>query len=634
MAKTSQSRSGGAAREIKRLRDEIATLKQRQRDFDSQSQEWSWEMGADLRFSYFSGNFELVTGVSPSEMLGKTREEMAGGTRGSVDFEMHLAWIQQHKPFRDFRYRRIAPDGREMLFEISGIPVVDEDGTFLGYRGIGRDLTELSSARAQLAEAKREMLLVKKAKSDALAGLKEANALLQDQNAEMQRVQQEIEHTALHDPLTGVGNRRFLDTRLLESSTRCRIENSWLGVLHIDLDRFKQINDTMGHAAGDAVLSHVADVLKSHVRDSDYVARVGGDEFVVVSTRVPDRQHLAELAQRLIETLSEPILFEGRECWFGASIGIAAMRGDEIVSEELLTNADIALYRAKDRGRGCYQFFSSDVQRELIENKQIADGIRRGLERDEFVPWYQPQVCARTWRITGVEALARWERPGEGVLTPDRFLGVAADLNAVPVIDRTILERALEDLRCWDEAGVEVPRLSVNVSARRLLDQKLVEGLNAMQLPRERVSFELLESVFLDDADHMIAWNIDLLREMGLQIELDDFGSGHASIISLVKLKPDTIKIDRQLVYSIATDPVRANLVAGIVAIAKSLDVAVVAEGVETAEQADLLREMEADRLQGYFVAKPMPAEAVPQFVADWTARTQQDAAPLSRRVG
>ncbi|MEM7210516.1 MAG: EAL domain-containing protein [Pseudomonadota bacterium] len=612
----------GVFRDITKAREDnrrMQALKARQADFIEISTDWVWEMGPDLRFTYMSAQVEEITGVPVAFHIGKTRQELYGDQEIPIEMEMHLAWLEQHQPFKDFRFWRQGPDGSRQYISSSGKPFFDENGAFAGYRGVGRDLTAFERAKEELVATNRKLNVANKAKSDAMGRLKTANAQLEERNSEMQLVQQEIEHRSLHDPLTGIANRRFLDHRLQEMAEHCRVSGAWLGALHIDLDRFKHINDTLGHAAGDAVLKHVANVLQTSVPAGDFCARVGGDEFVVVCTGHVGEEMLGSLAKRLIDEFSRPIRFEGRDCWVGASVGIATMRGDEIVAQQLLVNADVALYRAKREGRGCYTYFTEALQREIINYKKVADGILLGLKQDEFVPWFQPQVSARTLEITGIEALARW-RCGDGrVRSPAEFLAIAEDLSAVAAIDRKILEYVVAYTEAWRGEGLLVPKVSVNVSAKRLMDAALIDSLRAMDLPAGMISFELLESVFMDNVDDQIGWNIDALREMGIEVELDDFGSGHASLISLVNLGPDAIKIDRQLIAAMTMDHARLNLVRSIVEIGRSLDVRVIAEGVETAREATLLREMACDDLQGYLIAKPMPADKLTEFIGNWS---------------
>ena len=614
----------GIVQDITQLRLMSAELQiavERNSDYAEMTSDWMWEMGPDLRYTFVSQQIESAIGVPAASLIGNQRRDLLNhddDEEMSLEVEMHLAWLEQHKPFTDFRFWISAPDGQRRCVSSTGKPLFDNDETFLGYRGFGRDVTSEEAKHAEFLRANRDLKAANREKSEALISLKQANALLEEQAEAMMRVQAEIQHTALHDPLTGIANRRFLDERMVELSSQCARSGDWLAVLHIDLDRFKQINDTAGHAAGDALLVHVANILRENVRAEDFVARIGGDEFVVVCTGNSDIKVPGDIASRIIAQAGQPFPFEGREYWFGASIGIATSRGRMIEPHELLVNADIALYRAKNHGRGRFEYFSTELQAEIIHNKQIADGIRAGLKRDEFIPFYQAQIDARTHRISGFEALARWDHPTEGMLPPTVFLQIAEELNVVASIDRMIMEATVADYNRWTGAGYSVPRLSVNVSSRRLREPGLIASLKEMNLPRGVLAFELLESVFLDDADDLIVWHIDMLKEMGIDVELDDFGSGHASIISLVKLGPDAIKIDRELVQTITTDRARRDLVRSIIEIGKSLSVRVVAEGVETLDHANLLCGLGCDVLQGYYFSKPLHADEVPDFIEAW----------------
>ena len=609
----------------------LAVAHERHADFTDLTTEWMWEIDESFQYTYIATDLEPMLGMPAEESLGTSRKQRLVEIDGSLEVEMHLNWLDQQKPYHDFRYQIWGAEGDVKFLSSSGKPFYDNQGNFRGFRGIERDLTEFEKIREELTNANRRMNAANKEKSDAMASLKEAFVLLEEQNEKMVQVQEEIRHRAFHDPLTGVGNRRYLEEFLLSSAEQCQEEGRWLGLLHIDLDRFKEINDTFGHAAGDAVLNHVAKVLEDSVGESDFVARVGGDEFVVVSLGEGGEKVLSDLAQSLIDELGKPVIHEGQECWFGASIGIATMHGTEIKSTELMVNADVALYRAKNSGRGRYEFFSEDVQTEIRERKAIADGIRAGLARGEFVAFYQPQICAHTYRLVGCEALARWHHPRRGLLAPNVFMSIAEEINLLPAIDRSILDAAISDLNSWETEDLDVPKISVNLSARRLIDQELVNYLRHADLPRGKMAFELLESIFLDDVEDRVAWNIDTLKEMGFEIELDDFGSGHASLTSLASLAPDTIKIDRGLISTISTDPKRRSLVRAIIGIGKSMGVRITAEGVETADQAKVLAEYGCDTLQGYLFAKPLSAEDFASFVRTWPERLPGD--QIARRA-
>jgi diguanylate cyclase (GGDEF)-like protein len=445
--------------------------------------------------------------------------------------------------------------------------------------------------------------------------LKRANRLSEARNAELEAAKARIEHNALHDSLTGLPNRRYLDDILVRHAARLALNGRQLALLHIDLDRFKQINDTLGHAAGDAMLIHASQVLKSNVRPEDFVARIGGDEFVVVCTGDGNTQMLSSLADRIIETMRQPVNYEGHECRFGVSVGIAVETGAQVNSRRLLINADIALYRAKRRGRNRFEFFTEALQAEVVNTKRVADEILHGLENAEFLPHYQAQFDAHTLDLVGAEALARWQHPRDGIIAPARFLNVAEELNVVATIDRMVLEQALRQMELWQAAGIHVPRISVNVSARRLQDENLIASLKGLNIQPGTVSFELVESIFLDESEDIVLFNVDQIKELGIDIEIDDFGTGYASIVSLLKLKPKRLKIDRQLVLPIVESPAQAHLVASIIDIGKSLGIQVAGEGVETMEHARILRDLGCDLLQGYAFAKAMSADDLTRFI-------------------
>ncbi len=605
----------------------LAAAEQRQADFAELCSHWFWEMGPDLRFTYISEQVERLLGISAAAHIGKTRVELFGDREVPPEVEANIAQMERHEPF-ELCYWRPDASGVEHYISTVGKPLFDATGAFVGYRGVGSNLTAQQFVREELLESNRHLRVANHRVETTLVALRRANALLAQRNAEMAKAHADIHHAALHDALTGLPNRRHLDDLFAALVEACRREATPLGVLSVDLDRFKQINDTLGHAAGDAVLRHVAFVLLRSVTAADVVARVGGDEFVVLSSG-RDAFALGELARRLIAELERPIIVDGKECWCGASIGISTMEGGEIKAGELLVNADIALDRAKKQGRGSHEFFSGEIQRQVVHYKATADGVLAGLKRGEFLPHYQPQISADGLRIVGVEALARWHHPQEGVLAPAHFLPIAEDLGVVAALDRTIMEVAVSDLARWRRAGVTVPKLSVNVSARRLLERDLIRSVGELRLPQSGISFELLETVFLDEVNETIAWNIDMLKEMGIEIELDDFGSGHASIISLVKLGPDAIKIDRQLISTITVDQKRRGLISSIIDMGRSLETRIIAEGVETGDQATLLHELGCDALQGYHFGRPMCAAEFESFLRLW--QTHPATGPLRK---
>ncbi|MFC3323639.1 bifunctional diguanylate cyclase/phosphodiesterase [Mesorhizobium cantuariense] len=442
-----------------------------------------------------------------------------------------------------------------------------------------------------------------------------ARQLAESKNTELESAKVQIEHVALHDALTDLPNRRFLDQVLKDYVAKARLNGGYAALLHVDLDRFKHINDTLGHAAGDAMLVHASSVLQSNVGDRGFVARVGGDEFIVLCTVRDDVGQVALLADRIIGEMRKPVDYHGHQCRFGVSVGIAVDNGGDADVRQLLVNADIALYRAKKRGRNRHEFFSGELQSEIVNTKRIADEILAGLERNEFIVFYQPQFDAKTLEIVGVEALARWRHPEKGILTPDVFLKIAEELNVVSTIDRKILQQSLLDFEAWSADKIGIPRVSVNVSARRLRDEELIKSLRDLNIRKGTFSFELVESIFLDDNDDLVTWNVDQIKQLGIDIEIDDFGTGYASIVSLLKLQPRRLKIDRQLVDPIVNSPQQRQVVSSIIEIGKSLGIEIIAEGVETMKHARLLKGLGCDILQGYAFGHAMDCDSLTSFV-------------------
>ena len=527
-----------------------------------------------------------------------------GGPRSHDDWKAAVHPDDQARAEADFR--RMIPSGR---YE-SNYRVCLADGTLRHVRSIAALYREPGTPDRVVGvnwDVTADVMLNEE--------LRRATQLTEARNHELEVARVRIEHNALHDSLTGLPNRRYLDEMLNRHADTGYGDSGSMALLHIDLDRFKQINDTLGHAAGDAMLIHASAVLRDNCSSGDFVARIGGDEFVVLTTASQGDIYLGNLAERIVAQMRQPVTYEGHECRFGVSIGIAADRAAPLDAKRLLINADIALYRAKARGRNRFEFFSEALQSEVVKTKRVADEILNGLDRNEFVAWFQPQFDAKTLDVVGVEALARWQHPTEGIKAPDAFMPVAEELNVVATVDRLILEQSLAALARWDAMGLAVPRVSVNVSLRRLNDEDLIDGLRQLNIEPGRLSFELVESIYLDEGDAVVGWNIDQIKELGIDIEIDDFGTGYASIVSLQKLRPTRLKIDRQLVSPILVDQRQRQLLASIVDIGKSMGIDVVAEGVETMEHAAILRDLGCDILQGYAFSRPLAARDLEAFL-------------------
>ena len=438
--------------------------------------------------------------------------------------------------------------------------------------------------------------------------LKDSNAIALKNNIQLEAARKLMEYNSLHDALTGLPNRRMLDQVQKMSADGLAGNDRVFAVLHVDLDRFKQINDTLGHAAGDAALVHIAGILRETVSKNDLVARVGGDEFAVFIEDAPPEAELVELAQKIIAKAAVPMKYLYQDCRCGVSIGIAYAKGDDIDDKSLFINADMAMYRSKYNGRGGCTVFSEDMKREALNKKALSDQLLTGLEQDEFFCLYQPQYDCFTLELTGVETLVRWNNPLSGVMSPAEFLPLAEELQVIDKIDKIVLRLALNDLSAWKKKNLHVPRLSINISGRRLQDIGLAQELRDLAIPSGILSFEFLESILLDEPDQVQSANISCIRELGIGIEVDDFGSGHSSIVSLLKLRPDRLKIDRTIVEPVIHSDRQRQLVQSIVDIGKLLGIKVLAEGVETEAHIKILQAMGCNELQGYGLSRPIEA--------------------------
>jgi diguanylate cyclase (GGDEF)-like protein len=449
--------------------------------------------------------------------------------------------------------------------------------------------------------------------------LRDAHAHVEVQNRRLADVSRTLAHQSLHDSLTGLPNRRYLDQYLEQVSPDLRHV-----FLHVDLDHFKEVNDTLGHAAGDEVLRISASRLLAKLQKGEFAARIGGDEFIVVSPATDPQARGQTLAATILDAFTRPIMAGNTECRIAPSLGVAMQSTQDCDVRQLLINADIALYEAKKLGRNRAEFFTETLRLSAVTLKRTADELLNALDNDEIVPFFQPQFDANTLQVVGVEALARWQHPTRGLLTPDKFLGVAASLNRVAEIDALILEKSLFQATRWAANDFSVPKVSINISAQRLRDARLIERLSTLKIPAGSLSFELLESISFDDHDEQLSGAIQAIKSLGFDIEIDDFGTGHASIVSLLELAPQRLKIDRKLIAPIIDSFSQQRLVSSIIEIGKSLGIEIVAEGVESMAHAEILRDLGCHTLQGYAFARPMSSHDLMDFLRAW---------PHTRRV-
>ena len=441
-------------------------------------------------------------------------------------------------------------------------------------------------------------------------GLRRATAALDSlerANRELEKMRGDAERDAVIDELTGLQNRRGLSR---EIARRRASPRAGAAVLHLDLDRFKQINDTLGHAAGDQILRHAAEILRDNTRANDFIARIGGDEFVIIADFNGDQHAIMDLASRLIRAMRRPIRVEGEICNFGASIGVD-LTSDAPDLGAMVLNADIALYRAKAGGRNRFHLFSPMLAEQVRREKSLGDDLLSSIAERRLEVVYQPQFNGDDGRLAAVEAFVRWNHPSRGALAPSEFLPLARRLGVAAELDQIVLETALGQLRAWETQGFRLPLLSVNVSAERLCDPTLPEKLALLDLPKDRLSFKIGEDAFLAALEEGLVPQIDQLAESGVALELGGFGAGNSSLTALMTHRPSRVKIARDLVMDVAQTPQLGTLIRALTEIARSLDIGVTAEGIETQESAAAARSAGCDRLQGYWFAKPMNAAAI-----------------------
>jgi diguanylate cyclase (GGDEF)-like protein len=440
-------------------------------------------------------------------------------------------------------------------------------------------------------------------------------ARMAQKSAALERLVADEEHRAHHDPLTGLPNRRYLARYMEEAWEAAARRGERVAVCHIDLDRFKAVNDHFGHSAGDAVLRHVAEVLRTVTRERDFVARVGGDEFVIVVPAVRSEADLLAMSERIIRDASRPIpVTVAATASIGASAGIAVAHPETARPEQLLVDADAALNASKRAGKGRSSLFTDALRGEEQARETLRTELSRAVAEDRIVALFQPQVELAGGAPAGFEALLRWNHPARGLLSPQHFLGVAEESGIIDEIGRCLIGKALDTVAAWGAAGHAVPVLGLNLSVREISDPKFADWLkweiDRREIEPRGVAIEIPETILDARSGETALRNVRALADLGCRIDLDDFGTGDGSIASLVRLRVGRVKLDRSILEGADRDPERARVARALVAMARNLGVAVLAEGIEAESEAALARALGCDHAQGYHVAPPMEAAA------------------------
>jgi diguanylate cyclase (GGDEF)-like protein/PAS domain S-box-containing protein len=529
--------------------------------------DWYWEEDAEQRIVRMTGR----DGMADARYLGRTLEEL--GCMPELGWEAYRAATHNRLPFRD-QVLSIVMSGQTRWFSMSGEPILDENGRFAGYRGVTRDITQRRQSDAH------------------------------------------IEYLATHDSLTGLHNRSMFSQLLgIQLETARRYERSF-AVMFIDLDRFKVINDSLGHEAGDQLLREVAERLKAALRASDVLARLGGDEFVVLLQQCASEDDVAAAAEKVMGTLMRPMTVCGHECRVTASIGIARFPGDGEDEQALMKHADIAMYAAKEDGKNTFRLYSSELSSAAPQKLVLETRLRHALENGELSLHYQPKIELGRDRISGVEALLRWNSEAHGAVSPAQFIPIAEETGLIVPIGKWVLRTACMQSMAWQRAGLPPVCVAVNLSPRQFADPNLLADvartLAESGLAPELLELEITESVVMHAPERAIQLLVNI-KALGVRLAIDDFGTGYSSLAQLKRFPIDTLKVDRSFIRDLPSNAEDMAITEAIIAMARSLRLTVVAEGVETTEQKAFLGDRACDQMQGFHFSRPLPAE---QFAA------------------
>ena len=516
---------------------------------------------------YVNPSFERVTGYTYAEAVGQTPTILSSG-KHKPEFYQHM-WetILSGESYTNIMINR-RKDGSLYYEEKTITPIRDQTGRITHFVSTAKDISE------------------------------------------RMQVQERLQHMAHHDALTDLPNRNLFLDRLQQALIRARHHDRLVAVMFMDLDRFKNINDTLGHNTGDQLLLQLSERLKHSVRDGDTIARFGGDEFAILLDDVDNENSIAAVAQKLLQTLSEPFHVNSHELFITASIGIAIFPHDGEDPDTLLRNADVAMYRAKELGKNNYQFYSDDMSARNFERLTLENHLRHALARQQFVLYYQPQVDARLDRIVGVEALLRWQHPELGLVSPSNFIALLEETGLIEDVGKWVLETACQQSKIWHDAGFDDLLMSVNISSRQFNNTEFIDVLHSTLdhtgVNPECLELELTESMLMRQASSVVT-ALKSLNELGVRFAIDDFGTGYSSLSYLRRFPIETIKIDRSFIRDITDDPDDAAITRAIVVMARNLSLKVIAEGVETEKQLAFLEENDCHLIQGFYYSPPVP---------------------------
>jgi diguanylate cyclase (GGDEF)-like protein/PAS domain S-box-containing protein len=545
------------------------------------SSDWYWEQDASFRFTRMESRHADKDAIKHL-LLGNRSWETGFEIQSEGGWNGYRDMLEARQSFRDVIMHRMLDNGKPYYISVSGEPVIGRDGRMLGYRGVSREITDQKIA------------------------------------------EERIQYLATHDGLTGLPNRVLFSHLLHNAIAAAQRYQRNFAVLFIDLDRFKFINDTLGHEAGDALLKEITSRFRHALRASDVIARLGGDEFVVLVQEMNDRSQAEAVARKLLEAAIQPVVLLGQECRVTASIGIAMYAADGEDEQSLMKNADIAMYFAKEEGKNNFQFYSKEIKTQSLERLTLEANLRHAMERHEFSLHYQAKVDLQNGRITGVEALLRWNNAALGNVSPVQFIPVAEETGLIVPIGKWVLQTACAQNVAWQRQGLPTICMAVNLSVRQFSDPQLLHDIEAALrdtgMDPQLLELEITEGMVVHNPEQAVKL-LASIKQMGVRLAIDDFGTGYSSLGQLKNFPIDTLKVDRSFIRDLATNPGDKAITEAIIAMGKTLSLTVVAEGVETIEQEDFLRENACDEMQGYYFSKPIPADEFASFMNAHRAR-------------
>ena len=528
----------------------------------------------EAKITSFNHGAEIVTGYQAKEVIGKSIEMFYDVEDAKTRRKKREELFKEGSLHQELRF--IKKDGTYIYTDLSASVLKDSEENIIGVVSYVQDITQRKLA------------------------------------------QEKMEYQFYHDALTGLPNRILFKEGLEHAIKKAKHNKTVLALLFIDLDHFKEINDSLGHQVGDKLLQETTKRLYSVLRDQDVLSRLGGDEFAVIIEGLSKAQETSSFAKKILDTLAEPLEIDGNTLYVSSSIGISLYPDDGTTSQDLLKFADSAMYKAKNEGRNTFQYYSSEMTEVALQRVMMEVSLRRAIKEKEFVVYYQPQVNGSTDKLVGMEALVRWEHPDLGLIPPDKFIPLAESTGLIVELDRVVMKEAMLQFKQWYRDGYNPGKLSLNLAMKQLLKEDFLSVLNSLikevKCKCTNLELEVTESQIMNNPEVAVK-KLKEIADLGIDLAIDDFGTGYSSLSYLKKLPINKLKIDQSFVKGLPHDDEDAGITKAVIALAKSLNLNIIAEGVETQEQKNFIVESGCDNIQGYFYSKPLPSLEMEKYL-------------------